>query len=614
MTEEEKEKELEEEEEKEIMTKWSYVVGITALFATLSIGFILESNHIYWLPEAGVGVLMGLFCALGAKLAGNEHMLSSERFDFEFFMTWLLPPIIFEAGFNMNVAAFFDNAGPTVFFAFVGTFASTFIVGGLVFYAGQLGLCYALDGLAALTFGSLISATDPVTVLAVFQALGVKIDLFSMVFGESVLNDAVAIVLSNTLVSFLYVPVSQEAIIGAVLSFLQIFIGSMVIGIVAGMLSALVFKHMGLKHHEEIVFLEAALSFPFPWAAYFIAEALKLSGIVTILFCGIVMATYTRNNFSTKSVTLTAGAYKCIALVAETYVFVYLGMAMVTFPIFESTVWLLMVYALLACFVGRLHIYIGSWIFNCFRSTESHPPAITPQYMFVMWFSGLRGGVAFALASVSYGRMDFARHCGGIETNDGVECTGELNDSLAIMQVTMLIAVFTIFIFGGSITRVCQICDVIDKTKKIRKNPNRRPVVENTHNYLLELLTYDKVYREEATQRFEGGLDGTAKQLVETPAEANWRELADVNHATYTFKSTADIKQSITPEGMQMVMQGNGTTVAEMSLHDKLDELRSVLPGASSSTLRKLLDEHGGDLSKAMAAARAANGSVKDML
>eukprot|EP00965_Chrysotila_dentata_P209705 6185454-Pleurochrysis_carterae.AAC.2 len=228
MTEEEKEKELEEEEEKEIMTKWSYVVGITALFATLSIGFILESNHIYWLPEAGVGVLMGLFCALGAKLAGNEHMLSSERFDFEFFMTWLLPPIIFEAGFNMNVAAFFDNAGPTVFFAFVGTFASTFIVGGLVFYAGQLGLCYALDGLAALTFGSLISATDPVTVLAVFQALGVKIDLFSMVFGESVLNDAVAIVLSNTLVSFLYVPVSQEAIIGAVLSFLQIFIGSMV--------------------------------------------------------------------------------------------------------------------------------------------------------------------------------------------------------------------------------------------------------------------------------------------------------------------------------------------------------------------------------------------------
>jgi len=59
-----------------------------------------------------------------------------------------------------------------------------------------------MGALASLTFGSLISATDPVTVLAVFQALGVKVDLFSMVFGESVLNDAVAIVLSRTLLSF----------------------------------------------------------------------------------------------------------------------------------------------------------------------------------------------------------------------------------------------------------------------------------------------------------------------------------------------------------------------------------------------------------------------------
>ena len=63
---------------------------------------------------------------------------------------------------------------------------------GLVYLAGQAGLCYPMGGLAALTFGSLISATDPVTVIAVFQKIGVKVDLFSMVFGESVLNDAVS--------------------------------------------------------------------------------------------------------------------------------------------------------------------------------------------------------------------------------------------------------------------------------------------------------------------------------------------------------------------------------------------------------------------------------------
>ena len=62
-----------------------------------------------------------------------------------------------------------------------------------------IGLVTALSITHALVFGALVSATDPVTVLAVFQALGVKVDLFSMVFGESVLNDAVAIVLSRTL-------------------------------------------------------------------------------------------------------------------------------------------------------------------------------------------------------------------------------------------------------------------------------------------------------------------------------------------------------------------------------------------------------------------------------
>ena len=90
----------------------------------------------------------------------------------------------------------------------------------------------ALGLLASLVFGSLISATDPVTVLAVFQALGVKVDLFSMVFGESVLNDAVAIVLSRTLLSFNSpdAHVDAASIAAAVLSFVVIFLGSALIG------------------------------------------------------------------------------------------------------------------------------------------------------------------------------------------------------------------------------------------------------------------------------------------------------------------------------------------------------------------------------------------------
>jgi NhaP-type Na+/H+ or K+/H+ antiporter len=69
-----------------------------------------------------------------------------------------------------------------------------------------------------------------VTVLAVFQRLGANSDLYALVFGESVLNDAVCIVLYRTLKMFIGKPVTGQAIMFGFLSFWSIFIGSMFIG------------------------------------------------------------------------------------------------------------------------------------------------------------------------------------------------------------------------------------------------------------------------------------------------------------------------------------------------------------------------------------------------
>ena len=216
------------------------MLGILAVGATLAIGHLLERNHIHILPEAAVGVLVGALCAAATTYLHDDAMLDGERFNFYVFTDYLLPPIIFEAGYNMEVRPFFNNLGPTCFFAFVGTFSSAAAVGGIVYYAGQLGLCYPLSGLASLTFGSLISATDPVTVLAVFKSLGVQPDLFAMVFGESVLNDAVAIVLARTVLTFNH-PGAKEGGAAAALAtlvFVAIFLGSTLIGGLAGAASA----------------------------------------------------------------------------------------------------------------------------------------------------------------------------------------------------------------------------------------------------------------------------------------------------------------------------------------------------------------------------------------
>ncbi|CAI7823758.1 unnamed protein product [Closterium sp. NIES-53] len=96
-----------------------------------------------------------------------------------------------ESGFSLQVKPFFNNFGAIVTFSCLGTFLSAIVTGILVYVGGFLFLMYKLSFLEALIFGSLISSTDPVAVLAIFQDVGADTNLYALVFGESVLNDAV---------------------------------------------------------------------------------------------------------------------------------------------------------------------------------------------------------------------------------------------------------------------------------------------------------------------------------------------------------------------------------------------------------------------------------------
>ena len=149
-----------------------------------------------------------------------------------------------------------------------------------------------------LTFGALISATDPVSTLAVFQAKKVDPQLFYLVFGESVLNDAVGLVLfqfSSKLVgndenmNFFYV-LSRFCI-----DFVFIFFGSAVVGFFTGITSAFFLKKIDMR---TAPLLETCLFFLIMYVPFFVAELLGLSGISTILFTGISSRRYATKNLS----------------------------------------------------------------------------------------------------------------------------------------------------------------------------------------------------------------------------------------------------------------------------------------------------------------------------
>ncbi|OAE30046.1 hypothetical protein AXG93_4908s1130 [Marchantia polymorpha subsp. ruderalis] len=284
---------VQEDEQPAYVASVSILVQIFMLGCTFVIGHVLRRNKIMIVHEAGAALILGVFVGMAVRISGEES--GFRRFnEGSFRPNSLWPDFPFdlvmtdtESGWSLKTRPFFGNFGAICTFAFLGTLVSTFVTGICLWIFGSLKLTHAMPFMVCLTFGALISATDPVTVLALFNELGVDANLYAYVFGESVLNDAVAIVLYRTLLSFVGTEISKGGIFGAFSYFIANFIGSFSIGVICALGSALLVKYGGLNDHGLGV-LESCLMVLFPYASYMMADALELSGIVAILFCGIV--------------------------------------------------------------------------------------------------------------------------------------------------------------------------------------------------------------------------------------------------------------------------------------------------------------------------------------
>jgi len=429
--------EAEEEEGANKKADQAMAMHMILLILTFFFGFLLNKAEFKYLGEAGVGLMLGALAgAVLTATSGVEYFETLVQFDEHIFFLVLLPPIIFEAGYNMKRRYFFRNLGTICVFAFAGTFISTFIVGGMMYGIGQVGLVVEMGMLECLIFGALISATDPVTVLAVFSKLKADNDLFSYVFGESVLNDAVAIVLFGALGNFRTEPFSAGACGWAVFEFFEIFTVSFVIGVGAALLLSWGCSSVQCEGNEDMEHAELAAVLVTPYIAYLVAESFHMSGIVTILFCGIAMSIFVRPNISPHVRDLSKHVAKCLAHVFETYVFVYLGLALFTLPQVWDTA-IISVYAIVICLFARVcNIYPLSWLVNKFITKK-----ISPKKQFTMWFSGLRGAIAFVLALQA--SEDFKDQHGG-----------------EILTTTIIVIFFTVIVFGGYITSVLEKLDL----------------------------------------------------------------------------------------------------------------------------------------------------------
>ncbi|XP_007098552.2 sodium/hydrogen exchanger 6 isoform X1 [Panthera tigris] len=416
----------------------------------------------------------------------DNEMLRKVTFDPEVFFNILLPPIIFYAGYSLKRRHFFRNLGSILAYAFLGTAISCFVIGSIMYgcvtlmkVTGQLaGDFYFTD---CLLFGAIVSATDPVTVLAIFHELQVDVELYALLFGESVLNDAVAIVLSSSIVA--YQPAGDNshtfdvtAMFKSIGIFLGIFSGSFAMGAATGVVTALVTKFTKLR---EFHLLETGLFFLMSWSTFLLAEAWGFTGVVAVLFCGITQAHYTYNNLSTESQHRTKQLFELLNFLAENFIFSYMGLTLFTFQnhVFNPT---FVVGAFVAIFLGRAaNIYPLSLLLNLGRRSK-----IGSNFQHMMMFAGLRGAMAFALAirdTATYARQ-------------------------MMFSTTLLIVFFTVWVFGGGTTAMLSCLHIrvgVDSDQEhlgIPENERRTTKAESAwlfriwynfdHNYLKPLLTH----------------------------------------------------------------------------------------------------------------------------
>jgi NhaP-type Na+/H+ or K+/H+ antiporter len=427
------------EEELTVWVRHHFVVGLGIAMLVVVTGHILHLKHLNALPESLVTVLWGsiLGIILYVMPWGAEPFdLDTEfvRLAFGWVLNFIaLPIIIFESGWSLRTRDFASQIGYIMLFAIVGTVLSILVVATLIHCTQQW---HGIETWrAALAFASLISSVDPVATLSTFNQLNVDPLLFILVFGESQINDAVAITVFDALNKHgLEEPM---ALLGTMATSLA---GSIALGFGLAVIYVLVlrFARMGTSPAQAILFVFLSCFFTFS-----LAEWLNLSGIITVVFNSILMGSYVPPHLSAESMALCSFLLKQMATLSDAVIFLFSGIMavfVVTTNVYGGIVFGLA--CCLFCMVGRFASVVPlSMLSNAMkRSVAKNLPKekehiITWKHMFMMWHSGLRGGISLVMV---------------LELGDWVDSDEHPGAKFEMMNGTFILVVLYLLAFGST--------------------------------------------------------------------------------------------------------------------------------------------------------------------
>ena len=228
--------------------------------------------------------------------------------------------------------------------------------------------------------------------------------LFSTILGEGLYNDAVAIILCQTMELFVK-PGADGKVkhfqgttpLLIVLNFIELTFFSVLIGVVFGVIPSLLTKHWRFLSHSAII--ETSLLLCFAMCSYYVSELFDMSGIVTLLCCALVMSHYTWYNLSPQGKHVTSVTFQALGFLAEAAVFSFVG---VSVPYYIDLVPYCVPFIIAEFFIviiGRYTaIYLSYYLFACFPGAKENNLSF-PQVTFISWAALIRGAIAFGLVA-----------------------------------------------------------------------------------------------------------------------------------------------------------------------------------------------------------------------
>ncbi len=356
------------------------LVATVLMFVTAGV-FALVAERFIKLPLPLWLIIMGFLYSLTLPSTGWDTGVRYDNFE-DLMMYVLLPVIIFEATLNIDGAAFRRYLPIITMLAFPGLILAT-VTGGYLIYFG-IGHPVGFPLVAAFITATIFAATESSVIVNQLQRYSSSSGLGTILEGESLFNDASAIVLFTVLVS-IALGAQETSAQGAMLNFMMVFFGGIAIGFGTGVAASLVQKLLG-NHPVIHGFMTIGLAY----GSFFVTEFFfDFSGVMAVLFAAIVYRRTMRKS-KTRHTAAVRYIWQLLAFIASILVFVLLGLV-ITIDMFTER-WLAMLIGIGAALFARL-VSVYALSFACHLIGQS----INNKYPPLLFWGGHRGAVSIAL-------------------------------------------------------------------------------------------------------------------------------------------------------------------------------------------------------------------------